>query len=63
MEIARLSTERREQVLRFLLMRMSMDVRGELMAELPVAYVTLYPGTETAVLERVASAIAGKQSD
>jgi hypothetical protein len=45
-----LSSEQTEQVLRFLLHRMSMDTRRSLMANLPQAYARLYPTVTAATL-------------
>lgn len=54
-----LTTEQREQVLRFLLHRMPMDTRHALMRALPLAYVALYPDTETVVVAMVRDALTG----
>jgi hypothetical protein len=53
-----LTTEQRDQVLRFLLHRMPMNTRHELMLALPMAYAALYPRTANAVLVRVRTALA-----
>lgn len=52
-----LTSEQRDTALRFLLHRMSMDTRHEMMRELPRAYVGLYPGTEDAVVAMVRDAL------
>lgn len=57
-----LSTEQTGSVMRFLLHRMSMDTRHELMAHLPVAYAALFPGVDTdALIARVGQAIAAQR--
>jgi phage FluMu gp28-like protein len=56
-----LTYEQRDMVLRFLLRRMPMNTRHELMRTLPVAYLTLYPGTRHAVLEKVTQALRDKE--
>jgi hypothetical protein len=56
-----LTDEQRDMVLRFLLHRMPMDTRHKLMRALPVAYVTLYPGTEEAVIAMVRDALAQEE--
>lgn len=53
-----LTDEQRDVVLRFLLHRMTMETRLELMRTLPVHYATLHPGTEAAVLAKVADKLA-----
>lgn len=53
-----LDTEQRDQVLRFLLHRMPMTTRHDLMLALPMAYTALYPRTADAVLVRVRTALA-----
>lgn len=58
MDVEALTAEQRRAVLRFLLYRMSMDTRRKLMAEMPVAYARLYPGTAGAVLEHVTEALS-----
>ena len=50
MDLSRTTEEQRDQVLGFLLRRMSQETRHELMAALPMAYVALYPGTTRAVV-------------
>jgi hypothetical protein len=57
-----LTDEQRDMVLRFLLHRMPMDTRHELMRTLPVAYLTLYPGTRHAVLEKVTRALETRKA-
>lgn len=52
-EIDNLTDEQKDQVLGFLLYRMDLDTRGELMAHLPMAYVALYPSANHAVRDRV----------
>jgi hypothetical protein len=54
-----LTNEQRDQVMRFLLHRMPMDTRHELMRALPLAYVALYSGTEAAVVAEVRDALSG----
>lgn len=44
-----LTDEQLQQVIRFLLHRMGQDTRHDLMRNLPMAYVALYPGTARAV--------------
>ena len=53
-----LKDEQRDQVLRFLLHRMPMTTRHELMLALPMAYAALYPSAANAVLVRVRTALA-----
>lgn len=53
-----LTDEQRDQVLRFLLHRMPMDTRHDLMLALPMPYVALYPTAADAVLVKVRSALA-----
>jgi hypothetical protein len=57
MDLSRLSHEQRNMVLRFLLARMPQDARHDLMTELPVAYVALFPGTAGPVLANVKEAL------
>jgi hypothetical protein len=58
-----LTDEQRDMVLRFLLHRMPMDTRHELMRTLPVAYLTMYPGNRHSVLEKVREALRDKEGD
>lgn len=53
----KLTEEQRDMVLRFLLNRMPMATRHELMRELPRAYVALYPDTEPVVVAMVRDAL------
>lgn len=53
-----LTDEQRDQVIRFLLHRMGGDTRHDLMQSLPLAYVRLFPGTATTVINKVRDAIA-----
>lgn len=50
-----LTSEQRDTVLRFLLHRMPMDTRHELMRSLPMAYVKLYPTAGAEVVSMVRS--------
>lgn len=56
-KVDNLTTEQTESALRFLLYRMGMDTRREMMAEMPVIYATLFPQAAMiavgAVCERV----------
>jgi hypothetical protein len=54
--VENLTHEQTEQVLRFLLQRMGMDTRGELMAALPLAYIALHPHTVRTVVDKVQAA-------
>lgn len=45
--------EQRDMALNFLLHRMSQDTRHDLMRSLPMAYVALFPGTASAVVQAV----------
>lgn len=55
--IDNLTTEQRDLVLRFLLYRMKMDTRGEMMVHLPIAYATLYPAACPSVIEKVSEKV------
>ena len=57
MDIEKLGSFEREQLLRFLLHHLQPDLRGRLMAELPTVYAKMAPHTTATVLERVAAAI------
>lgn len=52
--VENLKTEQLEQIARFLLHRMGPETRREMMAQLPIAYATLYPKTVNAVVAAVA---------
>lgn len=52
-----LTTEQRDEVLRFVLARMGPETRRELMAALPVPYVRMYPTTADVVFGAVREAI------
>lgn len=53
-----LTHEQSDQVIRFLLHRMGLDTRGDLMRSLPMAYVALYPDTAPVVIDKVRAALA-----
>lgn len=55
--IENLTDEQRNMVLRFLLYRMPMDMRREMMRALPLAYVKMYPDTAEAVRTAVTEAL------
>jgi hypothetical protein len=54
----KLTSEQRDMVLRFLLHRMPMTTRHDMMRELPCAYVALHPDTEAVVVATVRDALA-----
>lgn len=61
--IAALGSERQESVLRFLLCRVTPEVRLALMAEMPVAYGVLYPWVKTSLLiERVTTRVESERA-
>jgi hypothetical protein len=57
MDRLNLTDEQMQQVIRFLLQRMGLDTRHELMIHLPMAYLALYPSTGPAVLAKIRTAI------
>jgi hypothetical protein len=55
--LGKLTYEEKDQVLNFLLNRMDIEIRGKLMARLPIAYATMYPYAKSATLNKVMDAL------
>ena len=60
-KVDQLTAEQGEQVIRFLLHRMTQDTRHALMRSLPMAYAAMYSGTDRAVILAVRAGLGDIQ--
>lgn len=58
----RLTTEQKDQTIRFLLHRMGLETRGAFMAHLPIAYARLFGVDASAVTDMVTSVLGSQES-